>query len=190
MHIFILFATCIIFSTSSHAMDPQGKEPLRCLSPESLAVLMYSLNVSSLNNQNIQELTLLIHSLNVNSRPSKPQSKLETIANLAIKLNLCLIKDEGYYREIESLSMDFFPKKEHTYDATSKAELAQLTRDALKNIVRLTKNSSPQLPVLEQAIHQIPAFNLKYLLSTQGLPLVIEDSTSRFKQEMLMTLHS
>ncbi len=175
MHPFRILFVALLISTSAHAMDQEGSPVLRGASPETLAFLMDSLDVS--HNQAAQELALFMHAMSLRITHPSPKSKFEQIVNLAIQLNLCLIKDEGYYKEIEPAC------------ATTKKELAQLTREKLKNIVRLTKSPSPDLCLLKQTIHQIDSFKLKYMLSTQGLPLVVEDTTSRFKREMLMALH-
>jgi hypothetical protein len=187
MYIFrLLFSALIFFCSIAHAMHQVGTVALKGPSPEALAVLMDSLDVS--HNRATQELALLMHSMSLRKASPSPKSKFEKIVDLAIQLNLCLIKDEGYFKEIESIAMEYFPKTE-SICATSKRELIQLTRETLKNIVRLTKNPSSNHCLLEQTIHQINSFKLKYMLSTHSLPLVIEDTTSRFKQEMLMALH-
>lgn len=189
MHLLrLLFATFTIISFNTQAMEsPEGKELLRCLSPESLAVLMHAIHINSLHSQTMQELTLLIHSMNLATQESKPKSKFERVVDLAIKLNACLIKDASYYREIGSIIMEYFPHNPITLPIP-KTELEHATRKTLKNIVRLAKHPFPDLELLEQTISQIYPFNLKYLLSTKGLPLVIEDTTNRYKNEMLAAL--
>lgn len=169
MYLRLMCAALITFSFTIHAMDQE------VISPESLALLMDTLTIHSLTTFNMQELTLLLNSMNLH----RCKTKFEKITDLAFTLNICLIKDSGYCKETEPIAMDL-----------AKVQLVQSTRETLKNIVRLSKHPSPNISLIERTIHQISCFNLKYLISTQGSALVTQDVTSKYKEEMLKTLHS
>lgn len=168
MYLRLMCAALITFSFTIHAMDQE------VINPESLTLLMDALTINSLT-INMQELSLLLNSMNLH----RCKTKFEKIADLAFTLNVCFIKDSGYCKETEPIAMDL-----------AKVQLVQTTRETLKNIVRLSKHSSPDISLIEQTIHQINCFKLKYLTSTHGSALVTQDMTSKYKEEMLKTLHS
>lgn len=184
----LFFATHTLFTLSTQTMEPLEKGLLTCLSPESLAIIIEQLSLKPLNIPSAQELTFLFNSMSLgNNHQLKPKSKFERIVDLSIALNTCLIKDETYYQIAESLSKEYFPLNK-TPSQSPKTELKHATRETLKKIVRLTKHSPPDLILLEQTIYEIPSFQLKYILNTRGSPFFIEDTTSRYKQEMLAAL--
>ena len=196
----LLFSVTLITSFAiNHAMDREESPALsNCQCPEELEMLMDSLTLHSLdkNETSSGELVILMQSMNLhNGEQAKPSilSKLERIAELAKKLNVCLLKDEGYSQEMESMMIEHFPAR--AADAISesgipKADLYKPTRELLKTIARHTKNPSADLTLLEQMINCLASFKLKYMIATQYLPDVIEDTTNRYKQAMLCILHS
>lgn len=180
----LLFLLTIIFSISTSAMSLSTIFSVS--SPETLSILMESLKLPSLDDQNTQDLTVLMNAMSLHKSPN--QSKFEKIIDLAIALNVCLIKDQSYSSIKESFTLEYFPRNKYKPENCNK-ELSLVTREILKHIIRLSKDTTPNYALLEQAIYQIPSYNLKYILNTHGHPRIVEDTTSRYKHEMLTTLH-